>query len=203
MHTNSLDEVLALPTEQASEIALRTQQILAFETGVANVADPLGGSWFVEALTGQTEQAAEEYFSKIDELGSGSILDGMLRGIEEGYFQSEIADASFIYQDLVDRARKVVVGVNMMERAAQEDEIEVLIIDPEGERRQVKDLQARKADRDQAKVKAAIAELTRVAKTDQNMIPALIEAARAEATLGEMVNALKEPFGVYREPPRF
>ena len=203
LHTNSLDEVLALPTEHASEIALRTQQILALETGVANVADPLGGSWFVEAFTNQSEQAAEEYFSKIDELGSGSILDGMLRGIEEGYFQSEIADASFIYQDLVDRARKVVVGVNMMQREAQEDEIEVLIIDPEGEEKQIKDLQARKADRDQTRVDSAIAELVRVAKTDQNMIPALIEAARAETTLGEMVDALKEPFGIYREPPRF
>ncbi len=203
LHTNSLDEVLALPTEHASEIALRTQQVLALETGVANVADPLGGSWYVEEFTNQSEQAAEEYFSKIDELGSGSILDGMLRGIEEGYFQGEIADASFIYQDLVDRARKVVVGVNMMQREAQEDEIEVLIIDPEGERRQIKDLQARKADRDQTRVDAAIAELVRVAKTDQNMIPALIEAARAETTLGEMVDALKEPFGIYREPPRF
>jgi len=203
LHTNSLDEVLALPTEHASEIALRTQQVLAFETGVANVSDPLGGSWFVEALTNQSEQAAEEYFSKIDELGSGSILDGMLKGIEEGYFQSEIADASFVYQDLVDRARKVVVGVNMMEREAQKDEIEVLVIDPEGERRQVKDLQARKADRDQARVDTAIAELLRVATTDENMIPALIEAARAEATLGEMVDALKAPFGIYREPPSF
>ncbi len=203
LHTNSLDEVLALPTEHASEIALRTQQILALETGVANVADPLGGSWYVEAFTNQSEQAAEEYFSKIDELGSGSILDGMLRGIEEGYFQSEIADASFMYQDLVDRARKVVVGVNMMQREAQDDEIDVLIIDPEGEEKQIKDLQARKADRDQTRVDSAIAELVRVAKTDQNMIPALIEAARAETTLGEMVDALKEPFGIYREPPRF
>lgn len=203
LHTNSLDEVLALPTEDAAEIALRTQQVIAYETGVTNVADPLGGSWFVESFTDKTEQQAEEYFARIDEMGDGSILDGMLRGIEDGFFQGEIADAAFIYQDLVDRKRKIVVGVNKFERPAREGEIDMLVINPDTERMQIKDLQARKADRDQVKVEGALKELVRVAGTDENMVPALVEAARSEATLGEMVNALKEPFGVYTEPPRF
>ena len=203
LHTNSLDEVLALPTEHASEIALRTQQIIGYETGVTNVIDPLGGSWFVESLTNRTEQEAEAYFSKIDEFGDGSILDGMLRGIEDGYFQGEIADAAYVYQNLLDHNRKVIVGVNKFVREAKEDEVEVLFIDEEVERRQVKDLQARKTDRDSKQVEDALAELVRVASTDDNIIYPLIEAARAEATLGEMVNALKEPFGIYREPPRF
>jgi methylmalonyl-CoA mutase N-terminal domain/subunit len=201
LHTNALDEVLALPTEHAAELALRTQQIIAYETGVANVIDPLGGSYFVEALTSLTEESAEEYFARIDELGDGSILDGMLRGIEDGYFQREIADASYIYQSLVEHGRKIVVGVNEFERPAGEDEIEILSIDPETERGQIKELQARKADRNQKKVDAALRELVRVAGTDENIIPPLIECARLECTLGEMVNALKEPFGVYREPP--
>jgi methylmalonyl-CoA mutase N-terminal domain/subunit len=201
LHTNALDEVLALPTEHAAELALRTQQIIAYETGVANVIDPLGGSYFVEALTSLTEESAEEYFARIDELGDGSILNGMLRGIEDGYFQREIADASYIYQSLVEHGRKIVVGVNEFERPTGEDEIEILSIDPETERGQIKELQARKADRDQKKVDAALRELVRVAGTDENIIPPLIECARLECTLGEMVNALKEPFGVYREPP--
>jgi len=201
LHTNALDEVLALPTEHAAELALRTQQIIAYETGVASVIDPLGGSYFVEALTSLTEESAEEYFARIDELGDGSILNGMLRGIEDGYFQREIADASYIYQSLVEHGRKIVVGVNEFERPTGEDEIEILSIDPETERGQIKELQARKADRDQKKVDAALRELVRVAGTDENIIPPLIECARLECTLGEMVNALKEPFGVYREPP--
>jgi methylmalonyl-CoA mutase N-terminal domain/subunit len=205
LHTNSLDEVLALPTEEASEIALRTQQIIAHETGATNVIDPLGGSWFIESLTNRTEAEAEEYFSKIDALGSGSMLDGMLRGIEDGYFQGEIADAAYRYQSLVEKGRKVIVGVNRFERPPGDDEeaVETLVIGPETERRLIKDLQARKADRDPKQVEAALAELVRVAVTGENLIRPLVEAARAEATLGEMVNALKEPFGVYREPPMF
>jgi isobutyryl-CoA mutase large subunit len=167
------------------------------------VIDPLGGSYFVEELTDKTEREAEDYFTKIDELGNGSILDGMLRGIEEGYFQGEIADAAYVYQNLLDKKRKIVVGVNMFERPEQADEIETLYISPETERLQVKDLQGRKADRDQGSADAALKELVRVASTDENMIPALIECSRAECTLGEMVNALKEPFGIYVEPPRF
>jgi methylmalonyl-CoA mutase N-terminal domain/subunit len=203
LHTNSLDEVLALPTEEASEIALRTQQIIAYETGAANVIDPLGGSYFVESLTNQSEEAAEAYFSKIDELGDGSILDGMLRGIEEGYFQGEIADAAYIYQNLLDKGEKVIVGVNKFERSNAEDELDVLTIGPETEERQLKDLAGRKASRDEARVEAALKALVEGAKGDANTIPLLVECSRAEATLGEMVNVLKEPWGVYREPARF
>ncbi|MCA1839435.1 MAG: methylmalonyl-CoA mutase [Actinomycetota bacterium] len=203
LHTNSLDEVLALPTEGASEIALRTQQVIAYETGVVNVADPLGGSWFVESLTNKVEEEAEAYFSRIDEMGDGSMLDGCLRGIEEGFFQGEIADAAFVYQNLVDKDRKIVVGVNKFARPALPDEIEILQIDPDVERQQIKDLQARKADRDQSAVDAALKNLVEVAKGSGNTMWPLIEAARTEATLGEMVDALKEPFGIYREPPRF
>ena len=203
LHTNSLDEVLALPTEEAAEIALRTQQIIAYETGAADVIDPLAGSYFVENLTNKTEEAAEQYFAKIDEVGDGSILDGMLRGIEDGYFQGEIADAAYVYQNLLDKKRKFMVGVNVLERPEREGEIDILQIGPDTERKQVKDLQARKSDRDEKKAEAALAELVRVAGTDENIIPPMIECARAECTLGEMVNVLKEPFGVYREPPRF
>ena len=203
LHTNSLDEVLALPTEEAAEIALRTQQIIAYETGAADVIDPLAGSYFVENLTNKTEEAAEQYFAKIDELGDGSILDGMLRGIEDGYFQGEIADAAYVYQNLLDKKRKFMVGVNVFERPERDGEIDILQIGPDTERKQVKDLQARKSDRDEKKAEAALAELVRVAGTDENIIPPMIECARAECTLGEMVNVLKEPFGVYREPPRF
>jgi methylmalonyl-CoA mutase N-terminal domain/subunit len=203
LHTNSLDEVLALPTEEAAEIALRTQQVIAYETGAANVIDPLGGSYFVEDLTNKTEEAAEQYFAKIDEMGDGSILDGMLKGIEDGYFQGEMADAAYVYQNLLDRKRKFMVGVNIFERPAREGEIETLIIGAETERKQVKDLQSRKADRDEKRAEAALAELVRVANSDENIIRPMIECSRAECTLGEMVNALKEPFGVYREPPMF
>lgn len=202
LHTNALDEVLALPTEQAVEIALRTQQILAYETGVTNVIDPLGGSYFVEALTDRTEKEAEEYFRRIDEMGSGSMLNGMLRGIEDGYFQGEIADAAYVYQNLVDKQRKIIVGINKFEKE-DADEVETLFIGPETERKQIKDLQARKVDRSHARVEATLAELVRVASTDGNLIPPLVGCARAECTLGEMVNALKEPFGIYTEPPRF
>jgi methylmalonyl-CoA mutase N-terminal domain/subunit len=203
LHTNSLDEVLALPTEDASEIALRTQQIIAYETGAANVIDPLGGSYFVEELTGRTERDSEAYFSRIEEMGNGSILDGMLRGIEDGYFQGEIADAAYVYQSLLDRNRKFQVGVNVLERPEKPEEIEILYIGPETERTQVKDMQARKADRDEGAAEAALKELVRAAGTDENLIPMLIDCARVECTLGEMVNALKEPFGIYVEPPRF
>jgi methylmalonyl-CoA mutase N-terminal domain/subunit len=203
LHTNALDEVLALPTEDASEVALRTQQIIAHETGVANVMDPLGGSYFLEELTNRTEQEAEVYFARIEEMGDGSMLDGMLRGIEDGFFQGEIADAAYTYQNLLDNKRKFIVGVNAFERPAKEEEVEILHIGPETERQQVKDLQARKADRDESKAAAALGKLVRVAKSDGNIIWPLVECARAECTLGEMVNVLKEPFGVYREPPRF
>jgi methylmalonyl-CoA mutase, N-terminal domain len=205
LHTNSLDEVLALPTEQAVEIALRTQQVIAYETGAANVIDPLGGSWFVESLTDRTEEAAEEYFAKILELGDGSILDGMLTGIEQGYFQKEIADAAFHYQQLLERDRKVIVGVNRFNRTVQ-DPPQVLEIGPEIEERQTKAVTEVRADRDDKQAHDAIAALKEMARdTDDriNSIPVLVEAAKAYVTLGEMCAALKEVWGEYSEPPMF
>ena len=203
LHTNSLDEVLALPTDEAVEIALRTQQIIAYETGVTNVADPLGGSWFVEALTDKIEEAAEGYFARIDEMGEGSILDGMLRGIEQGYFQTEMADAAFKYQQLLEQGRKVIVGVNRFTKTTQEMP-EVLLIGLETEERQKKAVAEVRANRDQQKADDAIAALKDMAADSTvNSIPVLVEAALAYVTLGEMVEALKDVWGVYVEPPMF
>jgi methylmalonyl-CoA mutase N-terminal domain/subunit len=203
LHTNSLDEVLALPTEEAAEIALRTQQILAYETGVANVTDPLGGSWFVEALTNRIEGQAESYFARIEELGDGAILPGMLRGIEEGFFQAEIADAAYRYQRLVESGRKVVVGVNRFERPERDHEVGTLHIAIGTEARQVEALRRRKQAREAKAVENALLALTDAARTEANLMPRLIDCARVECTLGEMVNALKRIFGVYREAPAF
>jgi methylmalonyl-CoA mutase, N-terminal domain len=203
LHTNSLDEVLALPSEEAVEIAIRTQQVIGFESGVTNVIDPLGGSWFVEDLTDKTEAAAEEYFSTIDELGDGSILDGMLTGIEQGYFQKEMADAAYRYQQLLEKDKKVIVGVNRFTNTVQEIP-EVLVIGPETEERQQKAVAELRANRDEDKAEAAIADLKSMAADEsQNSIPVLVEAAKAYVTLGEMVQALKGVWGVYTEPPMF
>ncbi len=203
LHTNSLDEVLALPSDEAVEIALRTQQVIGYETGVTNVIDPLGGSWFVEALTDQTEEAAEAYFARIDEMGDGSILDGMLKGIEDGYFQKEIADAAFKYQQLIEQGKKVTVGVNRFTRSVQETP-EVLVIPPEMEERQKKSVAEVRANRDARRADDAIEALKEMARDDsQNSIPVLVEAAHAYVTLGEMVETLKGEWGVYTEPPMF
>ncbi|MDQ3877947.1 MAG: methylmalonyl-CoA mutase family protein [Actinomycetota bacterium] len=203
LHTNSLDEVLALPTDESVEIALRTQQVIGYETGVTNVIDPLGGSWFIEELTKQTEDAAEEYFAKIDELGNGSILDGMLVGIEQGYFQKEIADAAFRYQQLLERGKKVIVGVNRFTRSVQEGP-EVLVITPEIEEKQKKAVAEVRANRDTKVAEDAIQALRDMAHDEsQNSVPVLIEASKAYVTLGEMVETLKQEWGIYREPPAF
>ncbi len=203
LHTNSLDEVLALPTEEAAELALRTQQILAYETGAANVIDPLGGSYFVEALTDRIEGQAERYFARIDEMGEGSILAGMLQGIEDGYFQAEIADAAYRSQRLFEDGRKTVVGVNRFQRPPREGEINVLQIPPGTEPEQIEALRRRKASREPKAVENSLLRLTDAAGTSGNLMPLLIDCARAECTLGEMVNALKRTFGVYRESPAF
>jgi methylmalonyl-CoA mutase N-terminal domain/subunit len=203
LHTNSLDEVLALPTEEAVEVALRTQQVIAYETGAPNVIDPLGGSWFVEELTDRTEAAAEEYLARVDEMGGGSILDGMLAGIEEGFFQKEIADAAFHYQLLLERGRKVIVGVNRFTRSVQEPP-QVLMIGPETEERQKKAVAEVRANRDEAEAQRAIQALRDMAHDDsQNSVAVLIEAAKAYVTLGEMVEALRDVWGGYTEPPAF
>jgi len=196
LHTNSFDEALALPTEEAVRVALRTQQIIAFESGVASTPDPLGGSWFVEKLTDEMEQAAYEYFARIDELG------GMVEAIRRDFPQREIADASFSYQREVDERRQIVIGVNDF---TQEDEAEtpILRIDPAFERKQVDRLQATRASRDAGAVEASLADLKRAAATDANLMPPIVEAARARATEGEMIAAMQEVFGTYTESPIF
>jgi methylmalonyl-CoA mutase N-terminal domain/subunit len=189
LHTNALDEVYALPTERAAALALRTQQVIAEETGVASTIDPLGGSWYVEHMTDLQERRAEEIFARIDQFGNGSMLDGVLAGIERGWFQQQMADAAFAYQQQLEKGEKVIVGVN---KYVTDDEHE-----------QSAALARRRAARDPAKVEAALEQLRRAASSDDNLIPLLIEAARVEATEGEMVGALKQVWGEYTEPPRF
>jgi methylmalonyl-CoA mutase N-terminal domain/subunit len=197
LHTNSFDEALALPTENAVRLALRTQQVIAHESGVPNTVDPLGGSYFVEALTDEMERAAYEYFARIDELG------GMVEAIKQSFPQREIADASFRYQEEVRDRKRIVVGVNE-HRSEDGDEIPILRIDPALERKQVGRLGATRARRDAAAVERTLSELKQAAASpDRNLMPHLIEAARARATEGEMIAALQEVFGTYRETPIF
>jgi methylmalonyl-CoA mutase N-terminal domain/subunit len=202
LHTNALDEVLALPTEKAAQIALRTQQIIAYETGVASVIDPLGGSYFVEALTNRMEEAAEEYFARIEEMGTGSMLEGMLVGIERGYFQSEIADAAYREQELQEKGRLVKVGVNEFVDP-DEGPIDILVIPPETEERQVEQVRRLRAGRDGSRVAATLDALRAAAGSETNLIPPLVDCARAYCTEGEIVGTLKEVFGEYTETPRF
>ena len=202
LHTNALDEVLALPTEKAAQIALRTQQIIAYETGAPNVIDPLGGSYFVEALTSRMEEAAEAYFDKIKEMGRGSMLEGMLVGIERGYFQGEIADAAFREQELYEKRRLVKVGVNEFVDPT-EGPIDILVIPPETEDRQIQAVRGMRSERDQAMAERALDRLKAAAITEENLIPLLVDCARAYCTEGEIVGALREVFGEYTEDPRF
>jgi methylmalonyl-CoA mutase N-terminal domain/subunit len=203
LHTNALDETLALPTDESAEIALRTQQVLMEETGVVNVADPLGGSWYLEALTDRIEAEAEEIFARIRELGAdGSITSGILRGIEDGWFTANIAEAAFVYQQALEKNEKRIVGVNAHTGTVAKD-LEILRVSHEVEVVQRRELGERRAARDSVRVKAALDRLLAVARTSENMIPAMLEAARAEATLGEICGALKGEWGIYREPARF
>ncbi|HUG88641.1 MAG TPA: methylmalonyl-CoA mutase family protein [Actinomycetota bacterium] len=203
LHTNALDEVLALPTEKAAQIALRTQQVIAHETGVTNVIDPLGGSYFVEALTNQTEERAEEYFRTIEEMGSGSILEGMLVGIERGYFQSEIADAAFREQTRYEKGRLIKVGVNEFVDE-NEEPIDTLRIGPEVEGEQIESVRRLRGERDDAEAQRALERLKAAAIDEgENLMPPLIDCARAYCTEGEIVGALREVFGSYTETPRF
>jgi methylmalonyl-CoA mutase N-terminal domain/subunit len=196
LHTNSYDEALALPTEEAVRVALRTQQIIASESGVTATADPLGGSWFVEKLTDEMEAAAYGYFTRIDELG------GMVEAIRRNFPQREIADASFTYQQELNERKRIVVGVN--DFVSEDDEpTPILKIDPASERKQVDRLAATRARRDGAAVASALAELKRVAAGEGNLMPPIIAAARARATEGEMIAALQEVFGTYTESPVF
>src|SRR6201991_30302 len=203
LHTNALDETLALPTEQAAEIAMRTQQVLMEETGVTNVADPLGGSWYVEALTDAIEAEAEKIFERIRDLGNdGTITAGILRGIEDGWFTAAIADSAFTYQRALERGEKRIVGVNVHTGTVAKD-LDILRVSHEVEVEQKALPSRRRAGRDQAAVDAALKRLVEVARTSENMIPSMLDAARAEATLGEICDALREQWGVYREPARF
>jgi methylmalonyl-CoA mutase, N-terminal domain len=196
LHTNSFDEALALPTEEAVRVALRTQQIIAHETGVANTVDPLGGSYFVEKLTDEMEAAAYAYFARIDELG------GMVDAVKAGFPQREIADAAFEYQREVDERKRIVVGVNDY-HLGREEGIPILRIDPELERKQSARLQETRTSRDQAAVDASLAALERAATSDENLMPHFVEAARARASEGEIIAALQEVFGTYSEQPQF
>jgi methylmalonyl-CoA mutase N-terminal domain/subunit len=196
LHTNSYDEALALPTEEAVRIALRTQQVIAHETGVTNTIDPLGGSYFVEKLTDEMEEAAYRYFARIDELG------GMVEAIKTDFPQREIADASFRYQREVDSKQRVVVGVNEY-RQDDESQLPILRIDPALEQKQRDRLAATKSRRDSAAVEAVLAELRRAAASEENLMPRFLDCARARASEGEMVAALQQVFGTYTESPIF
>jgi methylmalonyl-CoA mutase N-terminal domain/subunit len=203
LHTNALDEVLALPSEKAAEIALRTQQVLMEETGVMNVADPLGGSWYVEALTDEMERQAEEIFARIKDMSAdGSMTSGILRGIEDGYFMSEIAEAAFQYQQKLEKGDKRIVGVNV-HTSSVEDPLEILRVSHEVEREQKRVLAARKASRDEGAVRRSLSALVDAARGDTNMVPVMLDAVRVEATLGEICDALRDEWGSYTEPPRF
>jgi methylmalonyl-CoA mutase N-terminal domain/subunit len=203
LHTNALDEVLALPSERAAEIAVRTQQVIMEETGVASVADPLGGSWYLEALTDRLEAEAEAIFGRIEAMSpDGSMTGGILRGIEDGWFMAEIAEAAFVYQQKVEQGEKKVVGVNC-HTATVGTPVEIMRVSHEVERDQVADLGRRRAGRDQAAVDSALAAMLAAARSGQNMIPPMLAAARAEATLGEICDALRQEWGVYSEAPAF
>jgi methylmalonyl-CoA mutase N-terminal domain/subunit len=203
LHTNALDEVLALPSEKAAEIALRTQQVLMEETGVTNVADPLGGSWYIEALTDKIEADAEAIFKRIREMSSDQTMtSGILRGIEDGWFMAEIADAAFIYQTKLEKGDKRVVGVNVHADTVVGD-LAILRVSHEVEAEQNRVLAARKTARDEAAVSEALGRMTAAARGEANLVPPMLDAARAEATLGEICDALRAVWGEYREPARF
>ncbi len=197
LHTNSMDEVLALPSEKSVQIALRTQQVLAYETGVTNTIDPLAGSYFVETLTNQMEEGAEEYFRKIDEYG------GVLDAIRENFFQQEIADAAYRYQKEIESKDRIIVGINEFVNEKKDDKMDLLKIDPEVERAQVRKLTALKQRRDNILVQTTLADLKEAAQGTDNLIPKIIEAVRAYATEGEIIAVLKEVFGEYREQAVF
>jgi methylmalonyl-CoA mutase, N-terminal domain len=197
LHTNSFDEALALPTENAVRLALRTQQVIAHETGVVNTIDPLGGSYYVEELTNRLEAEAREYFDRIRKLG------GVIPAIKENFFQREIADASFRYQHEVEQKQRIVVGVNRYEHD-DEQPLEILKIDPALEGEQIARVQALRAARDSGAVESALTRLKEdAAHEDRNLMPQIVDASKADVTMGEMCDALREVWGVWRETPVF
>jgi methylmalonyl-CoA mutase N-terminal domain/subunit len=193
LHTNSMDETYALPTEKAAKIALRTQQLLAYESGVVNTIDPLGGSYYVESLTNELEKGAYDYFTKIDKLG------GVIPAIEKGFFQKEISRSAYTYQKALERRKKYHVGVNIFEEE-EKPEIEILKISPQVEKVQRDKLRKLKKDRNGKRVKEKLLMLRKAARDGENLMPRILDCVREYATLGEMCNTLKEEYGVYHEP---
>jgi methylmalonyl-CoA mutase, N-terminal domain len=209
LHTNALDETLALPTEESAEIALRTQSVLMEEIGVTNVADPLGGSWYVEALTDKIEAEAEEIFARIKQMGEreseheiGPMTSGILRGIEDGWFMAEIADAAFEYQQKLEKGEKKIVGVNTLTDTVS-GELEILRVSHEVEIEQCRTLATRKNQRDEDLVRRRLTALVEASRGTGNLIGPMLEAARVEVTMGEICNVLRDEWGEYREPARF
>ncbi|HET9089587.1 MAG TPA: methylmalonyl-CoA mutase family protein [Acidimicrobiales bacterium] len=202
LHTNSMDEAIALPTARAARIALRTQQVLAYETNVAHVADPLGGSWFVEELTSEVERQAEEILAEILDKGRGSMLEGCIAGIEENWFQGRIADSAYALEKTFNAGRRIVVGVNAFTEGNEEEDLAILRITNADEKKQVERLAAVRQARHAARVETALATLKRQAADPTiNLMPALIDAAKAEATVGEMMGAMVTVFGRHVEVP--
>jgi methylmalonyl-CoA mutase N-terminal domain/subunit len=193
LHTNSFDEALCLPTEEAVRVALRTQQIIAHESGVTNTVDPLAGSYYIEALTNEMEEKAMEYIQKIDDMG------GAIAAIEKGFFQKEIADSAYQYQREVDEKKRIIVGLNEYAIEGEECPVELLRIDSKVERGQIARLQKVKRERDNRKVKEALEKLHYTAEKDENLMPTIIEAVKAYVTLGEINEVLREVYGEYKE----
>jgi len=192
LHTNSFDEALALPSEEAVRVALRTQQIIAHESGATNTIDPLAGSYYVEALTNEMEEKALEYIQKVDDMG------GAIVAIEKGFFQKEIADSAYKYQREIDEKKRTLVGVNDY-KVEEECPIELLRVDPKVEKEQVADLRRLKRERDGRKVEEVLGKLRRSAEKDENLMPHIIDAVKAYATLGEICEVLRQVYGEYKE----
>lgn len=195
LHTNSMDETYALPSEKAVQIALRTQQLIAHETGVANTIDPLAGSYFVESLTNELERDAEEYFAEIEKRG------GVLKCIDQGYFQREIAEAAYRFQKEIENKERIIVGINDFIETEENVAIPILKIDPQVERDQIESLKKVKASRDNERVKTCLAELKRAVKAGENHMPPLLDCVRCYTTEEEITSVLTEVFGIYTEPP--
>ncbi|MEE2876960.1 MAG: methylmalonyl-CoA mutase family protein [Candidatus Neomarinimicrobiota bacterium] len=195
LHTNSMDETLALPSEKAAEIALRTQQLIAYETGVAEVVDPLGGSWYIESLTDDLEKEAEEYFEKVEKIG------GVIPALEEGFFQREIARASFEFEKEVNSKDRIVVGVNEFTKEDEEIDIPILEIGQQAEQNQIEALTSLRKNRDSDVVEDSLKDVENASKDGRNLVPLIITAAKAGATMGEIVNVMKNVFGEWQETP--
>jgi len=199
LHTNSFDEAWALPSEEAVRVALRTQQIIAYESGVANVVDPLGGSYYVEWLTDKMEKLAWQYIEKIREMGNGSMVKGVLKGIENGFFVREISDSAAKYQKEVEDGKRIIVGVNKF-RIEEDLRIPLLKVDPEVQRRQIERLRRVKAERDNKAVKENLEWIKSCCENNENVMPAVFEAVKSYASIGEIMGTFKQVYGTYRKP---